>query len=307
MNFEKKSTENIIFIITKPLQLLIATAISKQIKGDITFSLFVVDGFSDSKLIAGRLLEANLGWDVVRWFPSKKIALIKASIIKPDNVFVDSDVGTINSISLTRAKLLSPRTKFFVYEEGIGSYRTDLYAGLKKKILDFVGVATSFGQSPVVSGIWLYEPNRYRNSHPNYRKECVTIETSIHSLLEDEFSNIFQVFDYEVSGDSSKLKEKKCNIYFSSWQVDSKFMESFSALPEMNYIKLHPHIKNSNKTFMDCGLSVFPARLPAEIVIMLLCKLYEEVTVYHHGSSIEKYMPVIQKVNYINLGFYKAK
>lgn len=83
---------------------------------------------------------------------------------------------------------------------------------------------------------------------------------------------------------------KICRIYLSSWNVDFAFLEKFLSLSGDKYIKLHPHIKHAPEKINNKA-SFLPTNLPAEVIVMLMTKSYENVTIYHHGSSLAKYIP----------------
>jgi len=284
-----------IFVVTKPLQLIIATAIVSQLRGKGKVFLCVVDHFYDSKNVTERLKNEKSDWDGVCWFADKKDAIFFAVSQEPKCIFVDSDVGFYNSIVLLVAKIISLKTLFYIFEEGIGSYRDDLYAWPKNKVLESLGIATSFGQSKSVSGIWLYEPSKYLKKFKNYNKECYKIDREVCVVIRENLDFFTRIFDFSDFFDGVVIQSSTCNIYISSWSVDYDVIEQVSKKFGDLYIKQHPHIKYNEVKSNHVGMLI-PTSVPAEIVVVRLLSFYSKVNIYHHGSSLVKYLPKMDGV-----------
>jgi hypothetical protein len=68
----------------------------------------------------------------------------------------------------------------------LGSYRDDLYPSrLKKLFLEKIGVGTKFGGSMVTDGIYLFDPNLYKNKFFCIKGKVIHIEKSLTQFIED--------------------------------------------------------------------------------------------------------------------------
>lgn len=282
--------ETIAFIATKPLQILIATAIKSQMSPEKNFVLAVVDGFSSSKIVADNISESELGWKSVIWAKSKEKLLPAIKDVAPDKVFVDSDVGIRNLIYLIKLKLRTNLTSMFVYEEGVGTYRSDLYLGVKRMVLQALGVGVNFGGSAIVDGIYLYDPKNYAALSGKISKSIIPIEKNVASIVATDPLIWANLFEAGFFVDSLKSKSTVCHIYMSSWNVDERAIAFVSSKSGDKYMKLHPHLKSSDFRDLDEGVRVVPSQMPAELVLGLLASIYEKVFVYHHGSSVIRYV-----------------
>lgn len=298
-------TKNVVFIATKPLQILISTAITKQLSEKYNFSLIVIDYFSCSKQVADNMIGAGWGWHNVMWAEDKNNAITYIKHLKPRVIFLDSDVGVKNLLFLASIKINSRFSEIYVYEEGHGTYRNDLYRGYKKRALRSLGVATHFGQSVLTSGIYVYEPERYLSSVCKYEKKCFLIKNKINDLIRDrDLDNIAAVFDPGSFFNLIVKRSQKCSIYLSSWKVDWRFLDGFDKKSGDNFVKLHPHIKKSEDFSFGSDIQLIPSMLPAEVVLMYFSQIYESVTVFHHSSGVSLYISDNESLKFEDLGTF---
>lgn len=164
------------FIITKPLQLLVSFSICQEYKFSIRPLFIIVDLFAGSKNVSDRFHETFSGSIDVVFVKTKGEAYAFCKKIKVDNLFIDSDVGVLNYFSLALLKLSINRLDIFVYEEGLGTYRKDLYSGLKKIVLSCMGVGVNFGGAAVSSKIFIYNPCEYKKNFPSLHKKVIGIK-----------------------------------------------------------------------------------------------------------------------------------
>ncbi len=296
--------KKVCFLVSKPLQFLISQSILGQLDKNEEYTLLVVDGFSDSLGFSYRVRECELGWSEIEWFPSKKHAFRFIEKCNFSKVFIDSDVGFVNLISAFRVKCKKFKTKIFVYEEGVGSYRNDLYRGFRKAILNFLGAGTNFGGCIFTSGIYLNDPRRYLKKFPSYYRKCRKIKISVHETIEASVSKyiyIFNVVNLFLSP-YSESSTKDCSVYFTSWNIDYCVIEELLEFENDKYIKLHPHLKDKKVNFKGSEkIHYLPSQVPAEIVVMLLRNKYRKISVYHHDSSLILYIPASETIKYINI------
>lgn len=276
---------NAAFIVSKPLQILVALSIIKQLGIQTTSYLVIVDEFFNAGPIYERMKSVN--WEfsdlAVEFCRHHNDAYKFASTNKIENIFIDSDIGTKKYLQLLNIKFKHRATNISVYEEGLGTYRPDLYSGVKKSIFDILGVGTQFGGSSFTDSLYLYHPNEYQNTFPGYRKRLEKINLSPLDILRLYFNEFSFIFDYVgVSRQSSN----ECHLYLSSWDLDYNFIERFLAFPGDKYFKPHPHIKTTDLS--EYG-TLINRTAPVEMILADLKEKYEIVNVYHHGSSAEKY------------------
>src|SRR5690606_35901220 len=101
--------------------------------------LVIVDSFFNARSVYERMKSTD--WEFsglsFEFFVSRSEAHQFVRMHKVNNIFIDADVGVRKYFDLLRMKLNNRLLSINVYEEGIGTYRTDLYPGVKKLIFDF--------------------------------------------------------------------------------------------------------------------------------------------------------------------------
>ncbi len=286
-----------IFICTKPLQLIICIILNKK---EFKNKLYIVDSFFDSKNLSTSLTLKKIFYEVV-WFATKDEAFSAASINYPNNIYIDSDVGLLNLISLLKFKSKSYRTDIHVYEEGIGTYSCNLVAGkFKRLILKSIGAGCNFGGCGLTKKIHVFDKQHYINNNLGLSKKVIEIDTGLINWMEANINNIIEIFSpgYKVGVYSNK---NTASIYISEWVLDLDLIHKIARKGNL-YVKIHPHIKDKFEQIFSGELNVefFPATLPAETAIIILLKSYAKVNIYHHNSSCVHYIKS-DRVDYINL------
>jgi hypothetical protein len=277
----------IAFIVSKPLQLLMVLSIVGQLRAEKKTHLVIVDSFANAKVVCDnmRLIDWTFGDFAIHFADTMTDAY--AFVLCENEIgtlFIDSDVGFRRHLSLVRMKLQRPSLKIIVYEEGIGTYRTDLYAGMKAWIFPLLGIGVHFGGNYLTDGIYVCNPVAYLRAFPNFKKTVVGIDQGPTEIILKLTSAIYSIFGYKIIKNTTN---QICNIYLSNWNIDFEFVKKFSKYTGDGYVKLHPHIK-SEITFD--GLLVVGNSIPAEILIIDAMKNYREVNVFHHGSSVCDYL-----------------
>lgn len=278
------------FLITKPLQLMVVLSLLEQLPKGIFIEFLIVDYFDDAEGMSDRLSKVIPVRGMVKFFRNHKKAYRWAVAQKYENFFIDSDVGFLKNISIIFLSLLSSKTILSVYEEGYGSYRNDLYTGLKGKILERIGCGIYFGGNWFTKELYIYNPEKY--TQPISAKK-IKIHKNIGTLLNENK----QMFDYlfnseEVFKDIEPRKNglKKCSIYLSSWNIDHAQIEYLRKAADLLIIKPHPHLRGNVHFAKYEDVVVIKAGLPAEMLILWICGQFETVEVYHHNSSVIRYI-----------------
>jgi hypothetical protein len=108
--------------------------------------------------------------------------------------------------------------------------------------------------------------------------------------INDNFERVLKIVLELPSGLLGALAEKQqaCAIYLSSWTVDDAALARLRIVDGLRIIKLHPHIKIDHCEGGNV-MNVHHA-IPAEILIRFASKHCKSVTVFHHGSSVTRYI-----------------
>lgn len=259
--------------------------------------LFIVDLFNESEKVAESAELKNL-FAQVSWFATKRQALSAAAAARPQTIFIDSDVGLQNYISLCAVKIQTPRTKIHVYEEGIGSYRTDLVPNpIKKMAFSILGVGRYFGGHFLTEKIHLFEPDSYRLKSQSPQKKTLKIDVNFSEWINKNKQLLVSIFS---PGFTIRPQEYKTSatVYLSDWNIDWDLIQKHKNLNNF-YIKLHPHIKKIDAKLI--GYKQFiPNSLPAEVAIAMLSEQFSQVTVLHRNSSCINYIST-KKITIVNL------
>src|SRR5690606_35914179 len=101
------------------------------------------------------------------------------------------------------------------------------------------------------------------------------------SRLGSDLQRVFGYYPHEA------VSHEKCVVYLSGWKVDTEFVRRLSAMEGDTFVKLHPHIKRFDS---ELGVRPLNGKIPAEIILLDMLNKYEDVVVYHHGSSVEQYI-----------------
>lgn len=288
-NIELLSGEKVAFLVTKPIQLVTALTILDQIGVKENFYILMTRSFSGCDGIFESIISNNSVIDKnnIEIF-SSCMAAYNFSIIKNiDYLFLDSDVGFVNFLRILKFKIFNINSTVLVYEEGVGSYRTDIYGGLKKNLFNALGIGTSFGGSLFVDGIFVYDTENYKDKFPRYKKNIYLIIKKPMDAIYKNIDYFHDIFSYGSMLKSFRKTSKKCYLYLSSWNISKKFINSMPKMDGDKYVKIHPHIEES---YSFPFAHMVDRSAPAELVIADLMNMYDSIIVYHHGSTVERYV-----------------
>jgi hypothetical protein len=265
------------FIISKPLQLMVALVVADQIAAE-DVHLLLVNSFAGADAVTNRL-NLTARWGRATLLGDHAAAYRLARDAGYEHLFIDSDVGLRKFFTLRHVSKYSANTKVHVYEEGIGTYRRDLYVGWKKRLLDAMGAGATFGGSKYTSDIYVFDPDQYRG-----QTKAVPIRKRLADFISEHFVTLSTIFDaphYSIPASYS------IGLYLSGWSLDYDVVVELIDRHDTFIVKPHPHIQEQ---VMVPGAIVAPAACPAEILIAHLVQGKRELTVYHHGSSTAHYL-----------------
>lgn len=278
-----------VFVITKPLQLMVTMLIIDQLSINQSVDLVIVDSFGDAENVYFNLKKISKPrfYDSIHFYSNHSDAYRYINRSKHKFIYIDSDVGLKKYFSLLCLKTFKPFSKIIVYEEGVGSYRNNLYLStIKKKIFKFFGVGAYFGGSIFTSSIYLFNPSLYIETVEFGKSKVKKINKSIGDLLKEQINLLHVIFKYKQI-EKNIIKSKLCHIYLTSWKPNILFIRRFKEFAGDKFIKPHPHLKRN----LQCAdLIEINAGIPAEILMNDLSEKYTEIFVYHHGTSSMLYL-----------------
>ncbi len=261
--------------------------------------LIIIDMFHDAEAVFNNIKSAG-DWKKVLFVKNRFMSFVKGSRLKPTKTYIDGDIGTRLALYLAYFKLISRTKQIYVYEEGIGTYRNDIYVpSYKTKIFDVLGISTVFGGSWFCNGVYVFEPKEYAERIKIKKKNfsILKITKSMKSYCEENVAYLNKIYNFDPA---SVGEGNKCFIYISDWSFDSRFIDIADRVYDKKLVKLHPNIKNSLGLEGALGFEVVENKVPAEILINALSKSYSQVQVLHHGSSVAHYM------KYDNVSYLKV-
>lgn len=274
------------FLVTKPLQLIIAMLVVADLQFSQKPVFIIVKSFSGAERVSQRLTQAFENIDV-KYIENHADAYAYIGKARFTHVFIDSDVGLKKTLILARLRYLRQIKHIYVFEEGLGTYRTDIYHGIKARVFSNLGIATSFGKNALIEKVFVLQPDEYIENFPELIGKVVAIRGKVSDLVSenlDRFRLLFDVPDIPSPRDSRKAR---CCIYLTSWTLDANIIAHLRTLDGDVFIKPHPHIQDSVAVegfmFLDAGV-------PAELLLIDLLQRYTHVDVFDHTSSVRRYI-----------------
>jgi hypothetical protein len=284
------------FVASKPLQILVCISIIDEAMNHSDVDLIITNDFYDSENIVQKLKE-HLKIAAIRnilYFENQSLAYSYLATNHYSNIFIDSDVGFKRYLELLRIKINNISTQILVYEEGLGTYRNDIYktnsisSRIKVGLLMAVGVGVVFGGNFLTKSIFLFSPNEYC---PIQKKNTgvVLIKNTVEQTITKFELALSSVFNPQTDLVSAlAVRPNTCTIYLSSWTISDKFLARLVCARDLIIIKLHPHIKTKPNPLLGC--IYIHHSMPAEILLTIASKYCDSITVFHHGTSATRYI-----------------
>lgn len=273
-----------IFLVTKPLQIMMCMLLSESIK--IKGTLIVVDSFYGAKEFSKKK-ELIPHFDEVNIFDSIQKAM--KSLIGNKNIsklYIDSDYGVQKNLILLSIKSFNKDIEIYLYEEGNGIYRDDLIGGkFKKYIYHFMPLSGTLGSSPFIKNIYVVDKIKYDRLRPELSYKSIYIGSCFSTWIEDNIlllTSLFGSFDL-----NSKILTDTCILYVTNWEIDNRIIDYLAKKNHYFIVKPHPHIQH-----IDIGQSieVISSGIPVEIILIKLLETFEYIEVYHSGTSALDYV-----------------
>lgn len=285
-----------VFICTKPLQILMCLPLKKSEEDEI----FLCDYFNRSLEISKKISTSGV-FIKSKWFKTKKQAIFAAAKLRPQKIYIDSDIGLSNLTYLAAAKLISPKTTFHVFEEGIGSYRDDIITSkAKRTIYKLLGAATIFGECTLTESIYLTDPHSHKDKIPKLKTKIEKIPSSIVETIDknrEALEEVFSIKSIRLHQDSDQA-----TLYLTDWNIEPKKIIDKLRSNKNAYIKPHPHTSKESMAELEKhqNIILLPSAPPAEIIAATLLKKHSLLNLIHRNSSAAHYLSKVKGINLIN-------
>jgi len=281
-----------IFIVERPLQILTAIAIFEQCRFAGRPEVVVANCFNDAPAITHRLAKTFSHMFDFYSVPDYQSAIECCKNNQYDHVFLHWDIGFGTNLRLRSIQRRNRGVAFSIFEEGIGTYRDDIYPPFKKMLFKFLGLPVNNGGSSFSKEIYVYDPDEYRRKVTKPAPKVIQIVQPLSKLIVRYEHLFLQVFDPDrfVERYLKNLRGKVCIIYLSDWNFSFEQTSGVFSEASINILKLHPH--NKSEITSDGSFMVAPNSLPAELLIISMARQFAEVRVFHCGSSAQRYIDI---------------
>lgn len=278
-----------VFIVTKPLQFMVAATIIDELGLSAVADILVTDTFAEAAEFVYQYHGVGPRWGRIGLFPSIREAYRYArDECRYSALYIDSDTGVQKMLTLARLKMKHPSAPILVYEEGVGTYRRDIYPPVKRELIHRLGAGAAFGGSPLTSGIFVYDVDAYQSRVGRFGGTPYLIETELAEFIAANAAVLGRLFG--VPDTLPSTASDTCTVYLTNWTPDEKVIREISDRPGDCFVKPHPHLSSADGALFG-GVRLLPAGIPAELLIMKLRASYSRMTVLHHGSSTATYLP----------------
>ena len=284
MNNTSRKYKNAI-VVTKPFQLFTALSVAEQEKILLTSEIYVIDRFYEAYDFVERFNKINYIWPNIIYLKDFKDTYKTIISKNYEKIFIDSDIGWKVFKLAIRKKLQNKLFEMNVFEEGDGVLRTDIRTGLKKIIFRIFGIGDVFGGCYFTKRIFLYNTNSYKIKHSRLSHKATSIVKTPASFFEENI-NFFEKF-YAFNNYSKNIN----NFNRAILVLPEKFTppedikkNDFIRDDSVNiFIKWHPHLKKIPR--VDRIFQRLESNIPGEYAILWLAHVFQELVVYHYGSS----------------------
>jgi hypothetical protein len=276
-----------IFITERPTQIITAIAICEQLKLVNNIQIIVANCFSDASNIVDRFSKTERQI-TFRLHPTYEAALNVAINELPAHIFIHWDVGFGTQRRLRRLIKKNKGEKISVFEEGIGTYRQDIYKPLKKVIFNLLGLPVNVGGSRHISDIYVYNKEKYVQNAISRPETIYEISSSLQDMFARRIDQLLYVFSSEdFVASLEKNSNDRCTIYLASWEFDESELSELQIDDGIKILKLHPHCKT--EPHLEDFL-IAPKSLPAELLIIFANRVFKHLLIHHNGSSVPLYI-----------------
>ena len=293
---------SILAIVGKPLQLFVALSVIDQIGSPLGSDILIVDNFKGAKMLSDRMGQYGKKYRKVEFVTSfdEAYSFLTKEKNKYQKLLIDSDVGTRKCFQLFAAKRANKNIDVCVYEEGWGSYRSDLYKNrrVKQFLFQKLGVGHAFGGCFLTDLIYLYDVDRYRKSLPLLAYKAIQIKQPLHDYLRDNYSFLSYIFNLNKIKNTLDIDGRDVHLVLTDTHNREHFSYSLKNFSGVKLWKVHPHMKNKLPNVRD--FFIIDNAIPSEILLIYLALSAKKVFVYNFKTSTEEYIKD-SKITFVRL------
>lgn len=285
--------KNAVYICTKPLQYFNCLNLSTTVdRSKVKLTLILIPNFSNSVHVISKIKRLDKNWDEILEFDTKERAISYLSNIKVEEVYVDNDLHS-EGVLLWK---LGANIDFYVYEEGVGSYRRFISNVTKSKIKNaliyVLGKLKLFnsihGAGKYTKGIFLYNKKAYDSIHPALSYKSKEFFRDFISNYESNKGTLEEIFEINKLNLPSR---KKVAVFLTSNNRSIDFEAEFlNSVNSNNYdltiFKSHPNVSDLYGHLNN----VITQNVLAEFIILKLLANANQVTIYHYNCSTVMYL-----------------
>lgn len=291
-----------VFVCSKPLQVLNCASIVRHFEirdarlHVLTSSIDGVDEFASFVAESGysRL------FTTISWNHDYDAAIADFTRDGYDSLFIEDDrVSNYLRFEPHRTE------RMVLFEEGIGTYRTDpamSLRGLRKlkwKVLAATrGCGWDFGDGRRTDLVMVSRPEVYRRLKPRTAHKAVGFPGLVDELRYEREAWTELVLD-ELGRPEAPLG--RVALVLAAWgRTPDRVLEQAAEGVDLVVHKPHPH--DGTPAGRAGVVEVRRSWIPAEVVVAGLAGLADHLTVHHHSSSVAFYLDgVLEDVEYVDL------
>jgi hypothetical protein len=276
-----------IFVTERPTQIITAIALCENLELSEEVQILVADRFKDASTIVGRFSESESRFSF-RLVASYDEAIEIAGSELPAHIFIHWDMGFGTQRRLRSLRRRNKGNRISVFEEGVGTYRQDIYPPIKKLIFRFLGFPVNIGGSRYISDIYVYDREKYLSNALVRPRDVNQIEPGLDGIVAARQAQFVSIFSAEELIESLEGSDRGvCTIYLSDFNFKDSDLKGLFPERGVRVLKLHPHCQ---ARVLRNDILVAPTSLPAELLIMIASRIFNSVIVYHAGSSTAMYI-----------------
>ena len=217
-----------------------------------------------------------------------------------DSLFIEDD-----RVSWYRLFVPHRTRRMVLFEEGIGTYRTDAANSLRglrklkwKVLAATTGCGWDFGDGRLTDMVMVSHPDAYRRLNRRTAHKAVGFPGLVDQLRVDADA-WHRLVMAELGGRIDDLG--RVALVLARWGTTPEpVLARALADADVVFYKAHPH--DGTPVDHDGVITVAASWIPAEALVEVLAPRSDHLTVYHHSSSVAFYLDGLHEgVDYVDL------
>lgn len=281
------------FFISSPLQYINCLNLAASVNGEK--KLYCSTEFVGALGLYNKIIDHDQSWNKVKIFKQRKIAYLNLllSIKKGDRVYLDSDYafdGLLVALMSIKGAIVN------IYEEGVFTYREDLFSLYNKNKVDILKVKIfrllNLNNKLVntsVNSVYVYRAQEFKLARPDV--EATKVRALPFSFYRGYIQNK-KILDAVFDLSSLEYSSSGFDVIYCGPKNLSEIKElSEISLSNKVLFKNHPAANFSRDQVSNAlnipikNIEVIDLAFPLEIYVYSL-KDISGITLYHHNSSI---------------------